>query len=470
LRSPSRFLYAVACAAIAFWFLWFAGGGLFAALSGDDLMNLHGYVLQPASSVALQMVQFWSTAYRPLGALFYLPMYHFFGLNPLPYRIGCFVLLGINLFLLYRFCARVSGSVETAVLATFIASYHAWFVDLYYSAGTIYDLACYPLYLSAFLLYIRVRDSGRAFGWAALAGLVALYILALDAKEMAATLPLMMLVWEVVHRPGDLRNPLRWITRDARGLWATTAVTIIYAVGKLTGKGSLVENPAYALHISAGRYLDTFHLYMNPLFYQDHRFHDSNTIQILLAMLAFALWRRADVLLFAWSWLLLTILPVSFIPHYAAFFEYLPAVGWVLYIATVLVMARHALMRMLPRGPIPRLISQSALFLATAAFLAPQHTREAPRTLAHFMKAEPPTRELAQDLARLKPHMPHGARILSIDDPFPPDTYDLLFETRLFYRDMTIEVERVRTPQIVNTAGYDAVLRFQGGRLRASPE
>ncbi len=533
LRFQPRFVGVAGGVAIALWFLWFAHGGLGAALSGDDLMNLHGYAMRSESSLALDMVRFWSTAYRPLGALFYLPLYHFFRLDPLPYRIGCFVLLGANLFLLFRFCARVTASAETALLATFLASYHAWFIDLYYSAGTVYDLACYPLYLCAFLLYIRVRGQGRVFGPAALAGISALYILALEAKEMAATLPLMLFVWEIVYRPEDLRNPpkeqpaqvvaaesrlngrvppifgaasggpcapkelaqvvaaesrldgrvppifgaasggpcaFRWITRDARALCTTTIITVVYTLGKLTGKGSLVENPAYTPHISPGRYLDTFHLYMNPLFYQDHRFHDSNTVQILLAMLAFALWRRSPVLLFSWSWLLLTILPVAFIPHYAAFFEYLPGVGWVLYIATVLVMARRALIRLVHDGPAPDAISQVALLLATAAFLAPLHTRETSRTLAHFMSVQPPSRELAEDLARLRPHVRRGARILAVDDPFPRDTYELLFETRLFYRDMTIEVDQVRAPRTANGTGYDAILRFRGNRLAAPPD
>jgi hypothetical protein len=132
-----RFFNRAAFITVAAWFLYFAHGGFSAALSGDDLMNLHGYLQKPASALLLDNLRFWSTAYRPLGALFYVPLYAIFGVNPLPYRVVCMALLAVNLVLLYRFCHRLTASPEIAFLATFLVSYHAWFVDLYYSAGTI---------------------------------------------------------------------------------------------------------------------------------------------------------------------------------------------------------------------------------------------------------------------------------------------------------------------------------------------
>src|ERR1039458_8920892 len=148
-------------------------------------MNLYGYLQKPAPTLLFDTLRFWSTAYRPLGAYFYLPLYKLFGLNPLPFRITCFAILGLNLVLLYRFCMRLTGSREIALLATFMASYHAWFVDLYYSAGTIYDLLCYALYLSTLLVYTGYRRRGHWPGLRGTVGIGVLYVLALDAKEMA---------------------------------------------------------------------------------------------------------------------------------------------------------------------------------------------------------------------------------------------------------------------------------------------
>jgi len=462
-------------AAIAAWFLYFAHGGLKAGLSGDDLMNLYAYLQKPVSALLFDNLRFWSTAYRPLGALFYVPLYNLFGLNPLPYRIVCFAILGLNLVLLYHFCVRLTNSRETAFLATFLVSYHAWFVDLYYSAGTIYDLLSYALYLSTFLVYLGIRARGDLPGPRALIGISCLYVLALDAKEMAVTLPLLLLLYEAVFHGAGLRNPLAWLARDARTIWITGLITLIYIAGKLTGPGSLVENPAYALSISPGRFLDTFHLYLNPFLYQDHRFHDSNTAQLVAAMLILAgwraVWRRSRVLLFAWFWLVLTILPVAFIAHYAAFFEYLPAAGWALYAATLLVMIRRAIVRLLPQalpdGSLRARVSQAVLLLGIAAFLAPLHAREAPKTLQLFMSVQPPSREVTEDLTRLRPVLRRSARVLFVDDPSPKDSYFLLFVTRLFYRDMSIEVDRTQTQSVPLSeyAHYDAVFGFRGNRL-----
>jgi hypothetical protein len=429
-----------------------------ASLSGDDLSNLCRHLQRPAYDLIFDLLRFWSTAYRPLGALFYVPLYKIFGLNPLPYRIVCFAILGVNLVLLYRFCVRLTNSREIAFLATFLVSYHAWFVDLYYSAGTIYDLLCYPLYLGALLVYAGIRAHGRTPGPRELIGIGSLYVLALDAKEMAVTLPLALFLYEIIFHTVGMRNWRVWIT-----IWVTGAITLIYIAGKLTGPGSLITSPDYALTISPGRFLDTLHLYLNPFFYQEHWFHDSNTVQILIGMLVVAAGLRSRVLLFAWFWLLLTVLPVAFIGHYAAFFMYLPAAGWALYAATLLVTVRRVVVRLLPRGEMMARTSQALLFLGLAGFLAPLHARESAKTLKLFMSVALPSREIIEDLARLRPAVRHGARILFVDDPFPE--YFLPCATRLFYRDMTMDVERTESVPSSEYSHYDAVFGFRGRRL-----
>jgi hypothetical protein len=458
---------AVASASIAAWFLYFAWGGLWAPLSGDDIANLHEYLQKPAGSLIFDNFRYWSTAYRPLGGLFYVPLYKIFGVHPFPYRVACFVLLGANLILLHHFCWRLTASREVAMLGTFLVSYHAWFVDLYYSAGTIYDLLCYAFYLGGFLVYIGIRSRGRAPRAQELLGISVLYILALDAKEMAVTLPLLLLIYESIFHTAGLRNPRTWLMHDLRAVWITGALTVVYMIGKLTGPGSLVENPAYSLTISPVRFLHTFHVYLNPLLYQEYRFHDSNTAQLLIAMLAFAIVLRSRVLMFGWFWLVLTTLPVAFINHYSGFFEYLPAVGWALYAVTLLVLTRRALIRWLPQSRILGRASQFTLFVSVAAFLAPLHARESRKTLQVYMSAQPPSREIAQDLARLQPTLRHSARLLFVDDPFPTDSYFLLFVTRLHYHDMTIQADRTRL-KVASPSDYpyyDVVFGFQGRQL-----
>jgi hypothetical protein len=441
---------------IAFgWMLLFAHNGLTAPFSGDDLMNLHGYLSRTPLSLMVDNLRYWSTSYRPLGGLFYVALYKRFGFEPLPFRVACFGLLALNLGLLWRFTLRLAGSREVAFLALLIAGYHAWFVDLYYSTGTVYDLLCYSFYLGAFNVYVEVRARGLVLTWRRLGMVAALYVCALNAKEMAVSLPIMLAAYEMIYHGQTLRR----LCHEGRGVLVTGLLTLPYVVGKLTGAGSLVENPAYRLTISPGHYLDTFHLYLNPLLYQEHVFRDSNTIQLLIGMLVLGLWTRSRPLLFAWCFLLVSLLPVAFIAHYAAFFLYLPMAGWSLYAAVLLVMVRRFVSRLLRAG---RLQSAplAALPMLLVLFLAPHHRQQSAKTLRIFESVQPPSRELAREMIALRPGLPRGARVLFVGDPFARDEYFLLFLTRLLYRDMSITVDRAPPGQ-----GYDAVFAFQKGHL-----
>jgi hypothetical protein len=459
---------------IAFgWLLLFAHNGLWAQFSGDDLTNLHEYLSRSPVSLIVDNLRYWSTSYRPLGGLFYVALYRLFGFDPLPFRVVCFGLLALNLGLLWRFTLRLSGSREVAFLALLLAGFHAWFVDLYYSTGTVYDLLCYSFYLGAFNLYLGVRAQGLALATRHLGILTALYVCALNAKEMAVSLPVLLAAYEVIYHGRALRESGRhWPWREGRGVLVTGLLTLPYVIGKLTAGGSLTENPAYRLTISPSHYLHTFHLYLNPLLYQEHVFRDANTIQLLLAMLGIALWQRSRPLLFAWCFLLVSLLPVAFMAHYAAFFLYLPMIGWSLYGAVLLVMARTLLVSLLVRlgrlqaGRV-QIVSVVALPLVLSLFLAPHHRQESAKTLRNFENFQPPSRRLAEELIALRPTLPRGARVLFIDQPFAKHEYFLPFLTRLLYRDLSITVEEAPVGQGPRTGHghYDAVFTFQQGRL-----
>src|ERR1035438_8115156 len=90
LRAPL-----LAALAIGGILLAFAGDGIGAYFTPDDMMNL--YVSWSAPAVELLHSD------RPMGALVYRLLFACFGLHPLPYRLVCFSLLLANLALLYRF-------------------------------------------------------------------------------------------------------------------------------------------------------------------------------------------------------------------------------------------------------------------------------------------------------------------------------------------------------------------------------
>lgn len=436
------------------WVFSFAGAGLGARFTGDDLMNLHFHLTPSLGRLVLKNFTFWSTEYRPMGGVFYASIYHLFGFHPFPFRVGCFALILVNLVLLYRVCARLSGSREAGLLAALLDGYHAWFVDLYYSTGTVYELLCFGFYVGAFDLYTGIRERDRMPAGREWAVLLALYVAALDSKELAVTLPLALGCYELLwHGPRNGWAGLRqWVGRECRGVWFTGLVTIPYVVGKLNGAGSLMENPAYRPVISLGRYFGTFRLYLNVIFYSDHFFRPFPSVLLIVLMLGAAAWLRSRPLLFAWLFILFSPLPFIFVPHYSGFFVYLPMLGWTLYGATALAAARKNLM---PRMP------DWALFLAVAMVLAPLHIRESPKTKAVFETVRLPTTEAIAGLERAKLALPVGARVFFASDPFPAGGYSLRFLMQEFYADNTLEVQRAKDGARSEGEQWDAVLSWR---------
>ena len=86
---------------VAAYFLYFAIPALRAHFAADDMMNMGKCWLRGFPGTLLDNLEFWSAAYRPTGCLFYLPIYHGLGMNPLPYRIAVLLLIAANIWLSY---------------------------------------------------------------------------------------------------------------------------------------------------------------------------------------------------------------------------------------------------------------------------------------------------------------------------------------------------------------------------------
>src|SRR5450755_2385278 len=106
------------------YFLYFNWNGLWVHFAADDMMNMV-YCSRPVPvRLLLDLLLPWHGAYRPMAAFFYLPLLHFFGLNPIPYHAVMLAILLGNLYLMYRFALRI-GCVELqSGLATLMLAYH----------------------------------------------------------------------------------------------------------------------------------------------------------------------------------------------------------------------------------------------------------------------------------------------------------------------------------------------------------
>jgi hypothetical protein len=413
-----------AIAAIAAVFLGFAGDGLAAYFTPDDMMNLYG-----AWFGALGAQD------RPLGALVYRAIFTMFGLTPLPFRILCFVLLGLNLALLYAVCARLSGSREVGVLACLMGAYHAHLADLYYSTGTLYDLLCFLFYWSAVLVW-----TGRRAWWAALP----LYLCALWSKEMAVTLPLVLLAYDLASR----RAP-RW-----RVLVPMALLTLAFVWRKMAGPASMAANPAYLPHLSWAALLQGWQHYAFDLFYGSVAMTPARVLLLwLLVAAAVALLRGRDMAVAAvviWAGLL----PVIFIATRGFYVVYLTLPGWYLLAAKLLVRATSR---------VPLRARAAVVFAGLALVLLPLHAARKEKGRWWVAEAHASVRNVLEPL-RPDP-LPHAARVLLLDDPFPKDDYILTFIFRLRYRDEQLRVDRAKVRPPDYSEPYQRIYRIDGGRL-----
>src|SRR5881392_3390210 len=83
-RRPTL-LNAILVSVLVLYFLHFALPSLSVRFNDDEMTN----------------VWFWTPFYRPGGALYYLPLYHFFALNPQPYRVVQISILAASIPIIY---------------------------------------------------------------------------------------------------------------------------------------------------------------------------------------------------------------------------------------------------------------------------------------------------------------------------------------------------------------------------------
>jgi hypothetical protein len=280
----------------------FAGDAFRTYFVGDEVMNLYWSWFTPLGQLLKENVLFFSGAYRPFAVLFYRILFAAFGLNPLPYRVVCFVFLLVNLGLLYAFCRRLSGSREIGVVACLLAAYHAQLFDLYYNAGTIFELLCFFLFYVTLLYYLSIRTRGLYPGVRQSAILLILYILALNSKEMAVSLPVWIASYELVFhplRPLALARLGPWALREGRFLWMSIAVTLPYVAGKASAGIQIANLPDFNPNIGWNGLMEGWKHYLFEMSYHHFDFGRTGVIVLWLALLIVALVSRRRELRFA---------------------------------------------------------------------------------------------------------------------------------------------------------------------------
>jgi Tfp pilus assembly protein PilF len=179
--------------------------------------------------------------YRPLITLtFFLDM-QVWGLDPFGFHLTN-VLAHVAATLAVLAVARrtLDGELAPAICALVFALHPLHTESVTFVSGRT-DVIATLFFLAALLTYDRGRDRAR---YGVSLGSLAAYLLALLAKEVAITLPAVLILWDVLVR-GDVRD--RGAIRRAAGRYAAYgAVTGLYLGLRVLALGGLVDPGAEA--------------------------------------------------------------------------------------------------------------------------------------------------------------------------------------------------------------------------------
>ncbi|HXF27606.1 MAG TPA: hypothetical protein VN610_10040, partial [Bryobacteraceae bacterium] len=318
--------------AIAVNFFWFTAGIFGSHFAPDEMMNMGWAWEAGIAKILANLAQFYTTFYRPTGALYYWTLHRLFGLNPVPYRVIDLAVLAFNVWLAYRLASVLSRSRSVAWLAAFLFSYHEKImIWAAYNGAWVYDRLCFTFSISALLVYVRARSRGGDISLKRGVAILALYVLALGSKEMALAVPVLLIAYECVYAFQA------W--RQNRNAWLLIAllcgIAAFYAYGKTHGPDALINNPQYRPVLTAATYLRSQARHMQDYFFLLQSFSPSIAAFVLLAMAAAALAFRSRPLIYALAYLLISPLPIAFIDRHGGAL-YIPLFGWCLFAAEAL--------------------------------------------------------------------------------------------------------------------------------------
>ncbi len=305
----------------------------------------------------------WKIPYRPLRTASYVLDYALTGEDPLAYHISNMVYHGLVGFFVFLIARLLWASPRRAVFAALLFLVHPIQTDAVAYISGRRDILFTLFYLMGFWIAVRSRSQRRS-GDALLLGVC--YLAALASKEMAVTLPVLLLAYDAYAA----RGWRAWRT-TVHTYWVQYAVLAVPMVLGLI-HWLFIESPSHRL----AWYGDSWPLHVltvaRVLVYDlrlllwpvglnaDYSYNafpasiswwepQGIAALVLLAALCWA-WRRCWIAhsWCAWYglWMVVTILPVChIIPHHellAEHYLYLPSVGWCLALAHGLAaLARH---------------------------------------------------------------------------------------------------------------------------------
>jgi hypothetical protein len=442
-------------AAIAAYFLYFARGSTAVKCAADDLMNLDYYWRLGWSKLLVSLFAPWQGGYRPLGGFFYLPLYRAFGLNPAPYHVVLLALLAANVWLVYRLARALGCPESTSAVAAVLVCYHGGLSFLYYNTSFIYDVLCCLFYLAALGYYVRRRAAGLVPARGGLVVFLALYWCALNAKEMALTMPGVLLAYEWTFQK---RRSLRAV------IWTALLAAPIFLRAVL-GPGSLTQMAIYRPEFSLARVAAFQRDSLSDLFESWHFFTMGWVVAVWAALTLFAWWPKRPALRFCWWFVVLTPIPIELLEGRTNACLALPYCGFAILAAAALTGLAQAVSGRLAEPRVRR--ACFAGVIAVGVLLWGLHNARLKQRLI-----EPQMRALGQEtwaaitaLEVLHPDVRPHSTVIFLNDPF--EDFDMAFIADLVFHQPGVNIKLARKTPVgpEELAKADHLFDYAQGRL-----
>ncbi|UCF66966.1 MAG: tetratricopeptide repeat protein [Acidobacteriota bacterium] len=344
----------------------------------------------PSETLRLFVQDFWDTGdghdrfrsfYRPLVSASYALDYALWGRNPLGFHVTNLLLHIACSAMVYLLARQSAMSVAASTIGAALFAVHPVHVESVAWISGRTDLVCALALLASFSLAMHARKANtHRLGFQAASAV--LFGIALLAKEMAITLPLLIVLAEIISE----RSPRRWC-KAARAVMLHALVLVVY-IGLRASAVGLAGHTLYDLHalgyaatavFALARYLV---LLILPLGLDAHYPYQPLTSSLnivvlvssgILWVVGWAAWRlrySRPAASFWIVWTVLTLAPVLLFGRFgdvimADRFLYIPSIGW----AMLAAIAAHEVHRA-PQGlPVRRWLAGAGaavwLILAT---------------------------------------------------------------------------------------------------------
>ncbi len=302
-------------------------------------------------------------SYRPIATLSYFLIHTVAGSDPFYYHLASLILHTLNAVLVYWLANLVLKHRLRGLMAGLLFACHPVLSEAVDCIGFNDDLLAALFFLLALICYIRIKPESLSRSIRGYALALVFYFLGLLSKEMAITLPAIILLYDLALQGADRGalnlKRLSYILRERAYFYAGFVfVSLFY----LCIRFFLLYNPAESLKASAGSLLERIvylpghifsfirltlfpvHLNADYVFsYPDSWFGISNLIGVAVVMAliggGFFIYRYSREIFFGIGWYLITLFPVyNLIEIYHPLAErylYIPIIGFCLVVPVV---------------------------------------------------------------------------------------------------------------------------------------